>query len=74
MNLEYKATFKESDLVSDIVRSMRNHYPDLSLFMCRELARVSLRNLRKLGNQALYDGLVKLATEQAETKLYLESL
>ena len=59
MDLEYKARFKVSDLVSDIAQSIINRRPQLSIPESRRLAQQSLADLSLQGNMVVYRILVE---------------
>lgn len=59
MALEYKASFKESDLIDDISEKLRKRFSKLNDEEIKKLVENSMDYLNKQGNCALYNGLIK---------------
>ena len=65
MVLEYKATFKETDLIRDIATGIKNKFTGLSVEDSRAIATKALEGIVTQGNHALYEGLTSLGVGYA---------
>ncbi|MDO8508981.1 MAG: hypothetical protein Q7S27_04830 [Nanoarchaeota archaeon] len=77
MGIEYgtiihRITFKESELVSDIAKELRDKHPALDERESLKLAQNSLNGLRRDYDESLYKGLVREGVNYG-VKLYGES-
>ena len=65
MSLEYKTSIKESDLISDMVKSLEGEFYTLNRNQHIEIAQATLEKIKKEGNGVVYRSLLKVCIEEA---------